>query len=189
MIKKFFLPVVLISLLFAWNCGLEQKEPAGPGDGDSTLTGKELIDRLESQAVEESDIGGRLLATVVVLQEEFSKSEKLMPGLKEVEVKIGADCILTISNRAFGKETTSVNLKDLDPNGFSLIPDLNEGDFPGLRIQTKGGAPAVEVLKNGVLSSKKTELVLYLANRPAIERITPYMLQALNICQGMQYPD
>ena len=47
----------------------------------------------------------------------------------------------------------------------------------------------MEILKDGTVINKKAELVIYLANRPAIERITPYMLQALNICQGVQYPD
>jgi len=136
---------------------------------------------------EQSEMDRRLQPTAVVLQEEFARSEEFMPGLKDVKVSIGADCILSISNRAFGKEITRVNLKDLDPGGFSLIPDVNEGDFPGLRIRTKDGAPAVEVLKNGVLINQKTELVLFLADRPAIERITPYMLQAMNICQGVQY--
>lgn len=112
-----------------------------------------------------------------------------MPGLKDVSVEIGADCVLTISNKAYGDEVTRVNLQALDPNGFGLIPDLNEGDFPGLRIRTLEAKPAVELLKNGALVTTRSELVIYLANRPAIERITPYMLQALNICQGVQYPD
>ena len=189
MIKKFFFPILLFALGGLWNCKGDGPTNTSGAEADSRETGQELIDRLAAEAVDENDIQGRLQATVVVLQEEFAKSEKLMSGLKNVKVDIGADCVLTITNNAFGKETTRVSLKDLDPKGFSLIPDLTEGDFPGLRIQTLGGATAVEVLKDGAVINKKPELVLYMANRPAIERITPYMLQALNICHGVQYPD
>ena len=182
--KKYFPLILLFVSGWSWSCqpGAKDKEPA-------TQTGKELIEQLEAQAVDESDIQGRVQITVEVLREEYAKSDAAMEGLKKVEVEIDANCVLTISNKAYGNEITRVNLKDLDPDGFGLIPDLNEGDFPGLRIMTKGGSQAVEILKDGTVINKKAELVIYLANRPAIERITPYMLQALNICQGVQYPD
>lgn len=181
----------ILSLVLSWNCHSEPKTETSAANQAEPASSSEVapIDRLKSQVVDESDIYGRLRATVSVLQDEYTKSEPTMPGLKHVSVEIGADCILTISNKAYGDEVTRVNLQALDPNGFSLIPDLNEGDFPGLRIRTMESRPAVELLKNGALVTTQPELVIYLANRPAIERITPYMLQALNICQGVQYPD
>lgn len=184
MIKKFFL-LSLSLWISLWGCKNDQPS-------SESLTVREdstLMEQLSARAVDENDISGRLKPTATVLMEEFTRSEKTMPGLKNVQVTIDADCVLTISNEASGKEVTRVNLQDLDPAGFSLIPDLNEGDFPGLRIQTKENKDLVAFSKDGELVRKKPELVIYMADRQAIERITPYMLQALNICQGVQYPD
>ncbi|MFZ2899750.1 MAG: hypothetical protein WA004_14075 [Saprospiraceae bacterium] len=189
--KKFFLPLVLVIFIIQLGCKSENGAASDAGDGagvDSTLTGQQIIDQLKAQAVDESDILGRLQPTARVLQEEYTRSEAVMEGLKKVKVEIGGDCVLSISNAATG-ELTKVNLKDLDRQGFSLIPDLNEGDFPGLRIQTTGLKETVALYKGGDLVLKKNELVIYLADRSAIERITPYMLQALNICQGVQLPE
>jgi hypothetical protein len=186
--KKFFLPLVLVIFIIQLGCKSDSGAPGAAETADSTLTGKQVIDQLKAQAVDESDILGRLQPTARVLQEEYTRSEAVMDGLKKVKVEIGGDCVLSISNAATG-ELTKVNLKDLDRQGFSLIPDLNEGDFPGLRIQTTGLKEVVELYKGGDLVLKKNELVILLADRPAIERITPYMLQALNICQGIQLPE
>ncbi|MBK6905124.1 MAG: hypothetical protein IPH04_20560 [Saprospirales bacterium] len=182
MIQKFFLPLFLF--LSAWSCN----QPAGEVGSDSPKT-EDPVEQLKDKAVAEGDIYGRLQASVVVLQEEFTRSESSMPGLKQVKVAIDANCILSISNKAFGNEETRVSLRDLDPNGFGLLPDLNEGDFPGLSIRTLGGKEGVELWKDGTRVHQKTELAIHLANREAIGRITPYMLQAINICQGVQYPD
>lgn len=189
--KKFFLPLLLVIFVIQPGCKSDNTAANGNSDGasgDSTLTGQQIIDQLKAKAVDESDISGRLQATVTVLQEEYTRSEAVMKGLKKVKVEVNGDCVLSISNAANG-EVTRVSLKDLDRQGFSLIPDLNEGDFPGLRIQTIGLKEVVELYKGGDLALKKSELVIYLADRPAIERITPYMLQALNICQGVQLPE
>lgn len=186
--KKFFLPLVLVIFIIQPAC---KSGNGGEGDAagaDSTLTGRQIIDQLKAQAVDEGDLMGRLQPTAQVLQEEFTRSEKVMKGLKNVKVEISEDCVLSISNAATG-EVTKVSLKDLDRQGFSLIPDLNEGDFPGLRVQTTGLKEAVELYKGGDLALKKNELVIFLADRPAIERITPYILQALNICQGVRLPE
>ncbi|MCB0640469.1 MAG: hypothetical protein KDC44_02480, partial [Phaeodactylibacter sp.] len=79
---------------------------------------------------------------------------------------------------------TKVNLKDLDPEGFGLIPDFDADEFPGLRIRSINEAPVVEQYQEGKLVKKNNELVIYLATRESIERITPVMLQMLYLCQG-----
>jgi len=162
MIQKFFLFILPISLLA---CRSDSPETAA-SDPQAPLSPTE---QLKAAAVDESDIYGRLQLTVAVLQEEYARSETAMPGLKNVKISIDADCFLLIANQVNGGTTTRVKLRDLDPRGFSLIPDLNAGEFPGLRIKAKEGAAA-------------NELIIYLADRPAIERITPYLLQAVNIC-------
>lgn len=186
--KKFFLPLVSVIFVIQLGCKSDNGAASVAETADSTLTGQQIIDQLKAQAVDESDILGRLQPTARVLQEEYTRSEAVMEGLKKVKVEVGGDCVLSISNAATG-ELTRVSLKDLDRQGFSLIPDLNEGDFPGLRIQTTGLKEAVELYKGGDLVLRKNELVIFLADRPAIERVTPYMLQALNICQGVQLPE
>lgn len=189
--KKFFLLCALMMFVIQWGC--KPDKPSGneaveaPG-ADSVITGRQMLDQLKAQAVDESDILGRLQPTVKVLQEEYTRSEPAMKDLDKVKVEIDGNCVLSIYNGKT-RELTRVNLKDLDRQGFSLIPDLNEGDFPGLRIHATGMKEAVELYKGRDLVLKKTELVIFLADRPAIERITPYMLQALNICQGVQLPE
>jgi hypothetical protein len=165
MMQKFFLLISLIAFL-ACKSETPDSEPGGASDAGPAET---PIEQLKARAVEEGDIYGRLQPTATVLQEEYSRSEKALPNLKNVQVSIDADCILTIVNQSNGGETKRINLRNLDPQGFSLIPDQNAGDFPGLRIRAREGA-------------SESELIIYMADRPAIERITPYLLQAVNIC-------
>lgn len=165
MMQKFFLFISLIAFLA---CKSEPSNPQNDSDPD-TGPAETPIEQLKSRAVEEGDIYGRLQPTATVLQEEYARSEKSIPNLKNVQVSIDADCLLTIVNQANGGETRRINLRNLDPQGFSLIPDQNAGDFPGLRIRAREGA-------------SESELIIYMADRPAIERITPYLLQAVNIC-------
>jgi hypothetical protein len=165
MMQKLFL---LISLLAFLAC---KSEAPGPetGSAPEASPAETPIEQLKARAVEEGDIYGRLQPTATVLQEEYTRSEKALPNLKNVQVSIDAGCILTIVNQANGGDTKRINLRNLNPRGFSLIPDQNAGDFPGLRIQAREGA-------------SEPELIIYMADRPAIERITPYLLQAVNIC-------
>ncbi|MBK7407703.1 MAG: hypothetical protein IPJ40_06235 [Saprospirales bacterium] len=150
--RNFFSILLFFVLAASWSCQSNDRKPgAASGTDTSALSG---LEQLRAQAVDENDIYGRLRATVSILQDEFSRSEAAMPGLKKVSVEIDANCLLTISNKAFGDEMTRVNLQALDPNGFSLIPDLNEGDFPGLRVRTLGGKPAVELLKRAPWSPR-----------------------------------
>ena len=193
MIQKFFSPLFVLFLLLFWSCQSNESSRDAGADASppdtSAVSGQEMMDQLRAQALEESDIEGRLQATVGVIQEAFSRSEAAMPALQNVRVSIDGDCMLTIGNYPEPGAETRVSLKDLDPDGFQLIPDQQEGEFPGLRIRTLDGRPAVEVRKKGRVLQQKNELEIFMADREAIGRVTPYMVQALNICRGVTYPD
>ena len=165
MMQKFFL---LISLIAFLACKSDSPNPE-TGSASDTGPAETPIEQLKARAVEEGDIYGRLQPTATVLQEDYTRSGKAIPSLKNVQVSIDADCILMIIQQPNGGETRWINLRNLDSQGFSLIPDQDSGDFPGLRIQAREGV-------------SESELIIYMADRPAIERITPYLLQAVNIC-------
>lgn len=191
--RKIVFPVLtLVLLIFYWNCKSDTSHTDAPASGEShtsVVSENDLLEELKARAVDENDIQGRLQPTATVMQEEFSRSEALMPTIEAVSVGIDANCMLTISNRANGGEVIRVDLRALDDKRLRLIPDLTEGSFPGLQIATIDDQPVVQVLKNGSVVDTRSELVIYLADRPAIERITPYIVQALHICKGVQYPD
>ncbi len=158
----------------------ETKQQAG-----QTLSGKDLLDSLRQQAVREDDKAGRIAMSLKPLREEFAKSEKVMPDLKQVRLEVGEDCILHLYNEAHGKEEIRVDLLKLDLNGFSLIPDFTQEDWPGLRIRTVNGEAAVEVYRDGKLVESRESLEIYMAERKNIERITPVMVQLLRICRDL----
>jgi hypothetical protein len=189
MIQKFFSILVILLPLFYWSCESNESPRDAPRTDSSTVSGREMMDQLRAQALEESDIAGRLQATVTVMQEAFSRSEAAMPALQNVRVSIDGDCLLTIGNYPEPGAETRVSLHDLDPDGFQLIPDQQEGEFPGLRIRTLDGRSVVEVKKKGGVLQQKSELEIFMADREAIGRVTPYMVQALNICRGVTYSD
>ena len=151
---------------------------------DSTQSGKEILDDLRDKAVSEDDLLGRLRSSLIPVQEEFARSENSMPQLSGVEVSVDENCQLTILNKAEGEIATKVNLGQLNTEGFSLIPDMTEDEFPGVRVSTLDEAAVVEIYRNGELLQKNNELVIHLVDRPAIERITPVILQMIMICQG-----
>ena len=153
------------------------------GEAPATKSGKELLEELKAKAVDENDIEARLAGSIEPLREEYTKSAKAMSTLKDVAVSIDADCNLLIENSAKGKGLTKVNLKQLDTEGFGLIPDLNPEEYPGLRIKSIDEAPVVEEYLDGQLVNKNNELIIHLATRESIERITPVMLQMLYLCQ------
>lgn len=149
-----------------------------------TKTGNELMKELRAQAVDESDIEARIQRSLEPIREAYAASEPTMDDLKDVKINIIDDCLLQIENNARGQQVTQVAIADLDPNGFGLIPDQKDGEFPGLRIRTIDQKPAVKELLNGKEVNRNNELVIKLANRAQIEKIAPVMLQILYLCQG-----
>ncbi|HHJ50488.1 MAG TPA: hypothetical protein ENJ88_06230 [Phaeodactylibacter sp.] len=150
------------------------------------LTGKDLLQSLREQAVAEDDKPGRIEQALKPIREEYAKSEKVLASLKDVKVEMGEDCILHIYNHARGREEVRVDALKLDvEGGFSLIPDLNPGDLPGLRIRTIGGESAVEFYRDGKLTGTQDALEIYMAERSNIERITPALVQLLRVCRDL----
>ena len=81
-----------------------------------------------------------------------------------------------------------VNLKDLETaqGSFQLLPDEQEGEYPGLLIHTKQNAKKVAYYVDGKLRQRAGELQIYMIDRDAIGRITPALLQTINIAQEKQ---
>ncbi|MDF1867543.1 MAG: hypothetical protein P1U70_22185 [Saprospiraceae bacterium] len=144
------------------------------------------LDELKQRAIPEEDIMGRILQGLEAIQLEYDRSSTIMADLGKITVDADFDCILTIKNEKEGSiYETKVDMNDLDTQqgGFRLIPDQAPGDFPGLRISTKNDAATVRILKDGQEMTRDNQLVIYMADRTAIEKITPALLQTIRICQ------
>ncbi|MCB0704658.1 MAG: hypothetical protein KDC34_05085 [Saprospiraceae bacterium] len=178
----------LLSFLFVFlllACAENEKPEQTETVPESGLqTGEEILNELREAALDEGDTVGRIMSSIKPIQEEFARSEPQMPELVDVEVSIDGNCNLKIVNHATGNIETRVNLKQLDSNGFSLIPDNDPGEFPGLQVSTIDQASVVEIYRNGELITRNNELVIKLVDRAAIERITPVLLQMMMICNG-----
>lgn len=188
MIKKISFSLAIASLLLACNSEpkegnyqqVEQRSAAVP-------TGGNAAEQLTAAALEETNYVERVRQSFVPLQEEIRKAKGKVPGIGDVTVLVDEQFNLLIENRYEGSVVqTKVNLKHLNNSqgGMMLIPDKNPGEFPGLRILVKDGQPGVQILKDGKLEKEEKQLEIYLADRSAIERITPAVLQALNIANG-----
>ena len=171
-------------ILFAIACSNEVPAEEPQTEESQEVSGQEIIDSLRSRALPEDDIAGRLQASIQPVIEAFAASEPNMPSLANVEVTLDENCLFRIINRAEGEVETRVDLRQLDPNGFSLIRDDQPGEFPGLRIATLDQEPLVEIYRNGELMTRNNELVIKLMDRKSIETITPVMLQTIHLCRG-----
>ncbi len=144
-------------------------------------------EQLKAVALEESDYLQRIQQSFVPLQEEYRKANGKVPGIGEVNIFVDENYTLLIENKFKGSTfQTKVNLKNLNnaQGGMMLIPDKTPGEFPGLKVFVKDGKTGVEIIKDGKLLREDKQLEIYLTDRPGIERITPAILQALNIANG-----
>ncbi|MBK9014852.1 MAG: hypothetical protein IPM82_12665 [Saprospiraceae bacterium] len=144
-------------------------------------------EQLKAVALEESNYLERVRQSFVPLQEEYRKANGKVPGIGEVNIFVDENYTLLIENKFKGSTyQTKVNLKNLNnaQGGMMLIPDKEPGEFPGLKVFVKDGKTGVEIIKDGKLVREDKQLEIYLADRPGIERITPAILQALNIANG-----
>ena len=177
---------LLCVLLLMAACGNDPKESVQEPNPDSELiSGADLMQQLRDQAIDENDLLGRLESSVQPIQEEFNVSDAAMEEIKDVTVRVDDACNLVITNFANGKVETKVSLHHLDRNNLKLIPDNNPGEFPGIRVFTKGEQELVETWTDGQLTSKSNELVIKMASRQSIERIAPVIIQTIYICQEM----
>jgi len=144
-------------------------------------------ERLKAVALEESNYLERIRQSFVPLQEEYRKANGKVPEVGEVTIFVDENFTLLIENKFKGSAyQTRVNLKNLNnaQGGMMLVPDKEPGEFPGLKIFVKDGKPGVEIIKDGKLLREEKQLEIYLADRQGIERVTPAILQALNIANG-----
>lgn len=180
--------LAVTALLFA--CGNE------PKDGDFQQVGADSpeipanaspTEQLQAVALEETDYLKRIQQSFVPLQQEYQKANGVVPNIGEVGIYVDKNYTLMIENKFKGSTyQTKVNLKNLNnaQGGMMLIPDNAPGEFPGLKIFVKDGMPGVEIIKDGKLVREERQLEIYLADRAGIERVTPAILQALNIANG-----
>lgn len=162
---------------------LEQVESNSP----NLPAGATPAEQLQAAALEESDYLERVKQSFVPLQQEYRKATGKVPGIGEVNIFVDEKYTLVIDNKYKGSDyQTKVNLKNLNnaQGGMSLIPDNNPGEFPGLKIFVKDGKPGVEIWKDNALQREERQLEIHLADRAGIERVTPAILQALNIASG-----
>jgi len=184
----FFL-VALSFWLFA--CGQKQQSssqttnslnpPIAAGEGET-----DNVQKLKEVAIDEDDMFGRISSGIYTVDAEFDKSENLMPDLGKVKVTIDENCLLVIKNERDGNIfETRVNLKDLDTKSGSirLLPDREEGSFPGISFSTINQEAVVEVIKNGEVITKDNALEIHLATREGIEKIAPALLQTIRLCK------
>lgn len=179
---------ILISAFFS-ACQSDSKptennpEPAAAEKQDQA---SKTIEDLRASALSEEDVFGRVEQSLVALQNEYRNAEGKVPGVGKVTVFLDEHLTLLLKNE-LPNETieTKVNLRHLNPNnGMTLVPDLEPGQFPGLKIAVLDGMPGVTVTKNGELESEERALEIYLPERVNIENITAPLTQALNIAHG-----
>lgn len=177
----FFLSLILMAA-----CANDPKEPTSESASENGLiSGADLIQQLRDKAIDENDWIGRLESSIQPIQEEFTASDAAMEEIKNVTVRVDEACNLVITNFAAGKVETRVNLLNLDRNNLKLIADNNPGEFPGIRVFTKGEQDLVETWQDDKLVGKSNELVIKMASRQSIERIAPVVIQTIYICQEM----
>ena len=180
--------LVIPSLFFA--CSNEPKDAnfqAVDANIPAAATGASATEQLTAMAIEESNYIERVRQSFVPLQEEYRKAKGKVPGVGDVTIFVDDNFTLLIENKLDGSTyQTKVNLKNLDneQGGMRLVPDNNPNEFPGLKVFVKDGKPGVEIIKDGKVEKEVQELEIHLADRPAIERVTPAILQALNIANG-----
>ncbi len=188
MMKKLIFPFALAVLFFACKNDakdsnfqqVEANSPAIPADGSPT-------DQIMAAALEETDYLQRVRQSFVPLQEEYRKANGKVPGIGEVTIFVDDNYTLLVENKFKGSTyQTKVNLKNLNnaQGGMALVPDNAPGEFPGLKVYVKDGKPGVELSKDGNVVREERQLEIFLADRPGIERVTPAILQALNIANG-----
>ncbi len=187
MIKKLMFSLA-VAMFFACNSDpkdssfqqVETNSPEIPENASPT-------ERLKAVALEESNYLERIRQSFVPLQEEYRKANGKVPEVGEVTIFVDENFTLLIENKFKGSTyQTKVNLKNLNnaQGGMMLVPDKEPGEFPGLKIFVKDGKPGVVITKDGKQVREDKQLEIYLADRPGIERVTPAILQALNIANG-----
>lgn len=155
--------------------------------GQDTDGAPASLEELKARALKEEDTYGRVKQSLVTLQNAYTQSEGKMPNRGKVTVFLDEHLTMLIKNEYKGDVfETKVNLKNLNPEngGMKLMPDLVEGEYPGLLIFTLEGKGKVEKYKNGKLISEDNQLEIYMPGRSSIEKITPALVQALNVAHG-----
>lgn len=188
MTKKLIGLALISSLFFACqsdskDANLQQVETNSP----NVPAGATPAEQLQAVALEESDYLERIKQSFLPLQQEYRKATGKVPGIGDVNIFVDEKFTLLIENKYKGSSyQTKVNLKNLnnEQGGMSLVPDNKPGEFPGLKVFVKDGKPGVEIWKDDVLQRELRQLEIYLADRAGIERVTPTILQALNIANG-----
>ncbi len=163
----------------------ENTQPVIPVESNQ-LTGG--LKDLKSQALDESDMFGRVNQSLGVLQKEFQVSSQTNSDMGKMTVFVDEKFTVLMRNEKDGKVfDTKVNLKNLNPeNGsFRLIPNVELNDLPGFAISVIEGKEGVERSKDGeIIAKNERELQIFMATRQNIETVVPAFVQALNVVHG-----
>lgn len=186
-----FQKIILFSslALLLISCGGEANSAASAQADTPTKPVKNRDSRVPMNAVDEDDIMGRMAFGIKTLQEEFDRSSANMRSLGKVTVSVDERANFVIKNEVNGEvKETRVNLRDLDTNqgAFRLIPDTQEGEAPGLLIQTIQNKQKVEHLVDGKVRQRNSEIQIFMMDRTAIERITPAILQTIRLAKTIE---
>jgi len=191
MFQKVILLSSIVLLLVA--CGGEidsNTTPKTSAQAEPTPKSTEGRDkRIPKSAVDETDIMGRMAFGIKTLQEEYDRSSANMRSIGKVTVSVDERANFVIRNEVNGEvKETKVNLRDLDTGqgAFRLLPNEEEGDAPGLLIQTVGNKQKVEHLVDGKVRQRNSELQIFMMDRMAIERITPAILQTIRLAKTIE---
>jgi len=186
---RILLPIALL-FIFA-ECKNETSNTANAGESNvqavgaaDTSSSTYSYEELKAKALREEDTYGRVKQSLVTLQDAYTKSEGKIPNRGKVTVFLDEHLTMQIKNEYKGDVyETKVNLTDLNAEngGMKLLPGLAPGDFPGLLVFTLEGKGKVEQYKNGKLISEDNQLEIYMPGRASIERLTPALVQAINV--------
>ena len=154
----------------------------------STPDDQSLIESVRATALPEEDINGRLNVGMSKLVDALKAAEGVVPDVKDTDLKIDENCLAvykTTKSDGVWEYHIDFNKMETANGGFQLIPDHSAGEFPGLIMRTQNGAPIIKVFRDGKAMQNDNEWIIYLADRPAVEKVVPAILQSMNICQSL----
>lgn len=188
MFQKIILFSSIVLLLIA--CGGETASTTTPAQADTaSKVTKNGDSRIPKKAVDETDLMGRMAFGIKTIQEEYDRSSANMRSIGKVTVSVDERANFVIRNEVNGEvKETKVNLRDLDTNqgAFRLIPDAEEGDAPGLLIQTIQNKQKVEHSVDGKVRQRNSELQIFMMDRDAIGRVAPALLQTIRLAKTIE---
>lgn len=181
----------LLALLLV-SCEDEVQEPANILP---PVTGKTSDDRPggiheETNNLVEADYAQRAnrgLSKLMTLCEEAAQS---IEGYSNPSYTIDERCNVVYAYEENGsKYEKRFNMGDLAHAGGKMSLQADDGIeilYPGFRMETSTGDDLIEVYKDGSLEKKENNWYLTLADRAAVEKAVPNMVNVINVCRKLK---